>query len=120
VIGALSNRRSPFDHQLCDFFSVERGASMSLDEQRCQSCGAILRSDSDCGTNTDRTLNHEYCHYCFLDGTYQDDCSLDTMLSIAEQVIGDVERLPAGEAAARARRIVPQLARWQELRRASA
>jgi hypothetical protein len=93
---------------------------MSLDEKRCQSCGAILRNDFDCGTNADHTLNHEYCHYCFLDGTYQDDCSLDAMLSIAEQVIGDAERLPATAAAARARRLVPQLARWRESRRVSA
>ena len=46
----------------------------------CQSCGMELDSKEVCGTNKDNSINQEYCIYCFKDGAFVDDCSMDDMI----------------------------------------
>lgn len=48
-------------------------------EEFCQSCGMPISEES-YGTNADGSKNHEYCKYCFLDGEFTDNCTLEEMI----------------------------------------
>ncbi len=45
----------------------------------CQSCGMPLLCESDFGTNADKSKNEEYCHYCFQNGAFSKDETLEEM-----------------------------------------
>lgn len=46
----------------------------------CQSCAMPLRDLADFGTNADGGLNTEYCTYCYQDGGFTNDRTLDEMI----------------------------------------
>ena len=48
----------------------------------CQSCGMDISSDEHKGTNADGTLSTEYCGYCFQDGKFANDLTLEEYLEI--------------------------------------
>jgi len=57
----------------------------------CQSCGMPLDEPEFFGTESDGTLNTEYCLDCYVDGSYRDqDMTLDEM---KELIISDMERM---------------------------
>ena len=39
-----------------------------------------LGSREDCGTNHDGTSSEEYCHYCFQDGAFTSECTMEQMI----------------------------------------
>lgn len=52
----------------------------TAEQKICQSCGMPLISDSDFGTNADGSKNEEYCHYCFSNGSFSKDETLEEMV----------------------------------------
>ncbi len=46
----------------------------------CQSCGMPLTSPADLGTNADKSKNTEYCRYCFQDGAFSKNETLQEMV----------------------------------------
>lgn len=50
----------------------------------CQSCGMPL-SEEVFGTNADGSKNDEYCVYCYKDGAFTMDCSMDEMIEHCSQ-----------------------------------
>ncbi|MCD8350055.1 MAG: zinc ribbon domain-containing protein [Planctomycetaceae bacterium] len=51
-----------------------------MDEHVCQSCGMNMKSLADCGTNPDKTSNSEYCQYCYQNGAFTRDVTVDEMV----------------------------------------
>ena len=49
----------------------------------CQSCGMPLVSDTDYGTNQDGSKNNEYCAFCFKDGKFTQDVTMEEMIQTA-------------------------------------
>ena len=45
----------------------------------CQSCGMPL-NDHVLGTNADGSKNEEYCMYCYRDGKFLQDCTMEEMI----------------------------------------
>jgi len=45
----------------------------------CQSCGMPLTEDV-LGTNADGSKNDDYCMYCYRDGKFLQDCTMDEMI----------------------------------------
>ena len=45
----------------------------------CQSCGMPMGSDEQYGTNADGTKNEDYCCYCYKDGAFAQQCSMEEM-----------------------------------------
>lgn len=39
-----------------------------------------MRAAEDFGTNADGTPNHDYCHYCYQNGAFTRDVTMDEML----------------------------------------
>ena len=52
----------------------------------CQSCGMPL-SEEVFGTNADGSKNDEYCVYCYKDGAFTMDCSMDEMIEHCSQFV---------------------------------
>lgn len=46
----------------------------------CQSCGMHMRRSDDFGTNLDGTTNQEYCTYCYQNGEFIEDCTMEEMI----------------------------------------
>ena len=84
----------------------------------CQSCGMPLTSDEVCGTNADNTLNHEYCTYCYQDGKFTQNCSMDEMIEHCAQFVEEFNedskmKMTKEQAIAMMKQEFPKLKRWQ-------
>lgn len=45
----------------------------------CQSCGMPMQSAEQFGTNQDGSRNEDYCCYCYRDGVFAQQCSMEEM-----------------------------------------
>jgi len=48
----------------------------------CQSCGMPIDNSDQLGTNKDGTQNQDYCKYCFKDGEFIDDVSMEKYIEM--------------------------------------
>ena len=64
----------------------------------CQSCGMPLTEDV-LGTNADGSKNEDYCMYCYKDGKFLQDCTMEEMIEHCAQFFaeqsGKAERVGA-------------------------
>jgi len=49
----------------------------------CESCGMLLGSNEVLGSNSDNSKNEEYCIYCYKDGTFASNCTMDEMIEVS-------------------------------------
>ena len=79
----------------------------------CQSCAMPLKEDKLYVTNTKRTKNEEYCIYCYKDGKFTSDCSMEEM---KEFCVGTMVEFNPGMTKEKAKSILdeafPKLKRW--------
>lgn len=66
------------------------------------------------GSNEDKSENHKYCKFCFLNGAFTNpNMTMDEMIeSSVENMISEVG-LPEDEATELANNYIPRLKRWQ-------
>ncbi len=57
-----------------------------MEQKFCQSCGMPLTEEL-LGTNADGTKNEEYCIYCYKDGKFLQDCTMDEMIEHCAQLM---------------------------------
>lgn len=85
-----------------------------MDQDFCQSCAMPLADDTPRGTNANGSANDEYCEYCYKDGAYTADVTMDQMIDLCTPFF--VESVP-GMTSENARAIMtetfPTLKRWQ-------
>ena len=62
-----------------------------MEQRFCQSCGMPLTEDV-LGTNADGSKNEDYCMYCYRDGKFLQDCTMEEMIWRD----GDTEYYPSG------------------------
>ncbi|MCL2375644.1 MAG: helix-turn-helix domain-containing protein [Firmicutes bacterium] len=62
-----------------DFFNVNPSHFFEV-SPICQSCSMPLNSPEDLGQNSDKSVNLDYCKYCFIDGAFEDICGIDEMI----------------------------------------
>ena len=60
--------------------------------QFCQSCGMPLTKNEDCGTNADGSTNYDYCQYCYKDGKFLQECTMDEMIEYCAQFVDEVNK----------------------------
>lgn len=60
--------------------------------QFCQSCGMPLTSKEECGTNADGSTSFEYCKYCFKDGEFLQECTMEEMIEHCAQFVDEVNK----------------------------
>lgn len=80
----------------------------------CQSCGMPMQ-ESDYGKNADGSVNKEYCKYCFHNGSFSKDETMEEMIeSCIPFMIEDGECKTAEEARDMLKKVIPSLKRWKK------
>ncbi len=78
----------------------------------CQSCAMPL-TDELFGTNADGTKNEDYCMYCFNDGEFTSDMSMEEMMNFCIEKMVEVHpEMDKNQASAMMREVFPKLKRW--------
>lgn len=84
-------------------------------EKYCQSCGMPMGDTDDLyGTNADGSKSEDYCKYCYMDGAFTADISMEEMIEVC---VPHMVAANAGMSEDEARKIMkeffPKLKRWQ-------
>ena len=87
--------------------------------QFCQSCGMPLTRIEDCGTNVDGSVCFDYCQYCYKDGRFLQDCTMDEMIEHCSQFVDEVNKqmpkpMTKEEYKQMMRGFFPMLKRWRK------
>ena len=70
------------------------------------------------GTNADGSTNFDYCQYCYKDGKFLQDCTMDEMIEHCAQFIDEVNKqmpkpMTRDEYVQMMRGFFPMLKRWR-------
>ena len=82
-------------------------------EKVCQSCGMPMANESLFGVNADGSQNEEYCKYCFENGSFRKDETLEEMISSCIPFMVK-EGMTAEQAKDILESTLPHLKRWQK------
>lgn len=78
----------------------------------CQSCAMPMADESLFGTNKDGSQNDEYCKYCYENGAYTNEQTLEEMIATCIPFMVQ-EGMPEAQARGILEATLPQLKRWQ-------
>ncbi len=72
------------------------------------------------GTNTDGTLNEDYCIYCYKDGKFAQDMTMEQMIDHCAQFTDEINKqsgqnLTQEQAKDMMRQFFPHLKRWKKI-----
>ena len=89
-----------------------------MEQKFCQSCGMPL-TDEILGTNADGSKNEDYCMYCYKDGKFLQDCTMEEMIEHCAQFVGAVNEglekpITKEEYIGRMKMYFPHLKRWRK------
>lgn len=90
---------------------------MEQEMKFCQSCGMPI-NDQMLGTNADGSKNEDYCMYCYKDGKFLQNCTLDEMIEHCSQFVDEVNKnmpkpMTKEEYKQMIRQYFPMLKRWK-------
>ena len=81
----------------------------------CQSCGMPLQNEADYGTEAGGARLEEYCTYCYQNGGFTADCTMDEMIDFCIRFEQQQNPGLDAEDARRAMRAwYPTLKRWKQ------
>ena len=91
-----------------------------MEQPICQSCGMSMTSPEHFGTNQDGSTSQEYCSYCFKNGAFTQDMTMDEMIQHCVQFIDEFNKdnetkLTKEEAILQMKAFFPMLKRWNKL-----
>lgn len=89
-----------------------------MDTKLCQSCGMPMNVDADFGTNEDGSKNSEYCCYCYQEGHFTKDCTIDEMINECLLYLDEFnkdseQKLTKEQAIVQMKIFFPTLKRWK-------
>jgi hypothetical protein len=80
----------------------------------CQSCGRPLNKGEDFGTNADSSKNNDYCVFCYKDGKFTQDVTMEGMIEICVPIMVKVNKDMTAEKARKSmQERFPKLKRWK-------
>ncbi|MCR4965659.1 MAG: zinc ribbon domain-containing protein [Bacteroidales bacterium] len=87
--------------------------------QFCQSCGMKMAHIEDFGTNADGSTNFDYCKYCYADGKFLQECTMEGMIEHCAHFIEEMNKLmpkpmTKDEYVEMAKGFFPILKRWRK------
>lgn len=87
-----------------------------MEERYCQSCGMPMgETDEMYGTEKDGSKSRDYCSYCYEDGAFKWDCSMEEMISQCVQpMVAANPGMSEEEARNGMLQWLPKLKRWQD------
>ncbi|MDD5110659.1 MAG: zinc ribbon domain-containing protein [Patescibacteria group bacterium] len=81
----------------------------------CQSCGMPMQKSEDFGKNADGSASAEYCRYCFQNGKYTVDMTLEQFIEKNVEIAKSKLGMSEADARAMATSVIPNLKRWKKL-----
>ena len=102
------------DLKSCNFAPL---ITTNMEQKFCQSCGMPLTEEI-LDTNADGSKNEEYCIYCFKDGAFTGDFTMEEMAEFCSQFVDEFNKntgqnLSKEEYKAMLLQYYPNLKRWQ-------
>ncbi len=88
-----------------------------MEQTFCQSCGMTMSPEHN-STNNDGSENTTYCTYCYKDGKFTSDVTMDEMIEHCVQYLEEFNKdsdtqFTKEEAIAQMKQFFPQLLRWK-------
>ena len=83
------------------------------DMKFCQSC-AMPMSDKDFGSEKDGSKSEDYCSYCYRDGEFTTDSSMEEMIDYSAPKAAEATGMSEEEARKMCNEMFPQLKRWMK------
>lgn len=81
----------------------------------CQSCAMPLMKEEDFAKNADGSKNTDYCQYCYADGKFTADVSMEEMIEgCIPHCLGGEPYNSEEEARSAMTKIFPTLKRWKK------
>lgn len=88
---------------------------MDHETKYCQSCGMPLSAEELYGTNTDGSRNEDYCVYCYKNGSFTANCTMDEMIEFCVPMMARYHPETTAESArAMMKNFFPHLKRWSK------
>ena len=74
-----------------------------------------MANDELCGTNADGSKNGDYCTYCYENGAFTADCTMEEMIDFCVKPMVEANpAMSAEEAKGMMQKVFPNLKRWQQ------
>lgn len=85
----------------------------------CQSCGMPMQKPADFGTEADGSPSKEYCTYCYREGAFLLDCTMEEMIEHCARFASEMKRsdgqsFTREEAVRMMKTYFPHLKRWKK------
>lgn len=84
-----------------------------MENKICQSCAMPINSDELLGTNKDGSLNQDYCKYCYSNGEFVDDVTMEDYIEMCSKY-GEQAGMTNEEMKDYCTKIFPTLKRWSK------
>lgn len=84
----------------------------------CQSCGMPLNGETK-GTEADGSVSEDYCTYCYKDGKFTQDMTMEQMIDFCARFTKEINKqsgqnLTKEQAKKMMRQFFPNLKRWKK------
>jgi len=88
-----------------------------MEQKFCQSCGMPLTGENK-GTNADGSSNDDYCVYCYKDGKFTQDITMEQMIDFCARFTDEINKqsgcnFTPEQAKEQMRQYFPALKRWK-------
>ncbi len=89
-----------------------------MDTKFCQSCGMPLTDKELFANNADGSVNGDYCCYCYKEGAFTLDCTMDEMITHCVKFLDEFNKdsevkYTKEEAIENMKQFFPTLKRWK-------
>lgn len=89
-----------------------------MEMKYCQSCGMPLQNAEEFGTNADGSKNEDYCCYCYKEGVFTMECTMEEMIEHCARFVDEFNKgsevtYTKEEAIANMKQYFPTLKRWK-------
>jgi hypothetical protein len=86
-----------------------------METQYCQSCAMPMSDAGLYGTNADGSKSGDYCKYCYENGVFAQDCTMDEMIAFCvPHMVSAHADMSEDEARKMMREFFPTLKRWHQ------
>jgi len=112
-------KEEEFEKYEATFPAKEKAFQEGQLPQFCQSCGMPLSKNEDCGTNADGSINYDYCKFCYKDGQFTQNMTMEQMIEHCSQFVDEVnkhmpEPMTRDDYKQMMRGFFPMLKRWRK------
>lgn len=84
-----------------------------MEKRICQSCGMPMEDDSLLATNKDGSINNDYCKYCYQNGEFVDNVTMEEYIDICSQY-GEQAGMTNEQMKEYLTKLFPTLKRWKK------